>query len=309
MIRWQGRPEGMGVIITQLSFYLACGPAEVVVPNANNLLFDIKRIWQIPDHELKIIVGENIGGIENLQSDELCTYVPYLYKPTVKVWDREFPVGRRNKPCVALCMHHGNGLGEDLAVRSMPYNKYATAAEYQQIFDKLCGMGYDVITLNRSDINIEQKVFLLNELCEFVIGYEGGLQQLAHCLKIPCVVLPWRYNDMGGDPVYPGMYYETHRFHPDRKTYFLKHTQDFLEMSKDQVRQLITDLHNDLGNNILFSPEVFLDPTTLGIQHRGHGMDLTPRLCWCETFGERTVQIIREHLPVENMRRYPIDQK
>lgn len=310
MTRWQGRPDGLGVIITQLSFYLSCGPAEVVVSNQNNILFDIKRIWQIPDDQLKITIGDGVDAIANIESDELCTYAPYLSRETISLYGKEFQVGKKNKPCVALCMHHGGGLGEDLEIKSMPYNKYATLPEYQEIWQKLYRLGYDVIVINRRDISVEQKIYLLNELCEFVIGYEGGIQHLAHCLKIPCIVLPWQYNDAGGEPAYPGMYYEPHRFHADRKTYFLNKIDDFLQMTNAQIDRLILDLHANRGNNILFTPGVTLNPKTLEITYRESGIefDLTPRICWCHTHGDQTVKIIKENLSLENMIRYPVDQ-
>ena len=308
-IVYQGRPAGLGVIITQLSFLLCTQRSiELWVPNSDNLAVAIKRIWRIADDQLTIKIGTNPNAIPNLESDELCTYAPYLSSNIIELYGKEFHVGKRNKPCVALCMHHGTGLGENINPKYMPYNKYASREEYQQIFQRLCDLGYDVIVINRSDITIEQKAYLLNELCEFVIGYEGGLHHLAHCLKIPCIVLPWKYNDTGGDPVYPGMYYETHRFHADRKTYFLNTINDFLEMSDSEIKDLIDQLHLGKGNNILFSPQVTFDPETLRIRCRNPYMDLTPRLCWCESRGEKTVKFIKENLLLENMIKYPVDQ-
>lgn len=306
--RWQAPPQGLGTLLIQLSFYMACGPAEVLVPNQDNLLFDVKRIWQIPDDVLKITVGKAADAIPFLESDELCTYAPYLSGDVINLHGREFSTGKKNKPCVALCMHHGAGLGEDLALKSMPFNKYATMEEYTKISHRLHRLGYDVIMINRRGINIEQKTYLLNELCEFVIGYEGGLHHLAHCLKIPSIVLPWKYDDMGHDPTYPGILYETHRFHADRKTHFLDTVDSFLDMSNQQITDLVQDLHNNRGNNLLFSPGVSFDAATLKIAYRDRALnlDLTPRICWCETRGERTVKIIKEKLPLERMIRYGV---
>lgn len=308
-LQFVGLPAGMGSILIQMSFLLSIRPpVEIFVSDPNNLAFAIKQIWQIPDDRLIVTLGENPRARPWIPSDELCTYSPYLYKDTIHLYGKKFQIGQRGKPCVALCMHHGDGLGEELTVKSMPYNKYRTQEEYQQIFQKLCGMGYDPIVINNREVDLEQKTYLLNELCEFVIGYEGGLHHLAHCLGIPCIVLPWRYNDLGGDPVYPGMYYETHRFHADKKTYLLNTVDEFLEMTDQQIRDLICQLHDGKGNNILWYPTVIFDPETLKIRCRDPYIDLTPRICWCDTYGAQTVEFIREHLPPENMRRYPVDQ-
>ena len=306
-VRCNIRPAGLGIIIIQLSFLLAMRrPVTAVVANADNLVYDFKRIFKIPDSQL--IVEQGTDGHPDLESDELCTYAPYFSSDTVTLFGQDFGTARKKKPCVALAMHHGNGLGEDLPLKHMPFNKFATADEYRQIFDLLTRAGYDVIVMNRASVNVEQKIFLINELCEFVVGYEGGIAQLAHVLKVPAIILPWKYNDMGHDPVYPGILYEPHRYHVDPKTYFLNSVNDLLNWSKHDLDQLVERLHNDGGNNILFDPEVTLNPDTLEI-HTANGLNLTPRICWCETRGAYTTDFIKTHLPIENIVKYRLKSK
>jgi hypothetical protein len=271
-----------------------------VVSNPDNMVYDLKRIFAIPDSRLVVEIG--VDGLPDLETDELCTYAPYFHSDTVNLFGQQYSTARKKKPCVALAMHHGLGLGNS---KSMPYNKFATADDYNQTFQKLTEFGYDVITMNQRDMSLEQKIYVLNELCDFVIGYEGGLHHLAHVLKIPCVVFPWQYNDAGDDPVYPGMYYETHRFQPDRRTWFLKTVNEFLAWSPAELAKMIDGLHNQLGNNILFDADTTVDPDTLTIT-AGNGMDLTPRIMWCETRGKYTTAFVKEHLAMENMVKYPV---
>jgi len=299
--RYNIRPQGLGIIITQLSFVLAAQRSAVaVVPNPDNMVYDLKRIFAIPDSRLIVELGTD--GLPDLETDELCTYAPYFHSDTVNLFGHQYSTARKKKPCVALAMHHGTGLGDS---KSMPYNKFATADEYNQAFQKLTDSGYDVITMNQRGMTLEQKVYVLNELCDFVVGYEGGLHHLAHVLQIPCVVFPWQYNDAGGDPVYPGMYYETHRFQPDRGTWFLKTVDEFLAWTPAELTTMIDRLHDQQGNNILFDPDTAIDPNTLTIT-AGNGRDLTPRIMWCETRGKYTTAFVKEHLPLENMVKYPV---
>lgn len=303
MNRYNVRPNGLGIIIIQMSFLLAMKkPVVAVVPNTDNIIFDLKRIFKIPDSCLTIEIGTD--GYPDLESDELCTYAPYFSSDQVELYGKTFTTQRRQKPCVALAMSHGKGIGTDIQPKIMPYNKFATEEEYNQIFHQLSNFGYDVISINRPEINVEQKTYLLNELCEFVIGYEGGLHHLAHCLKIPSIVLPWKYNDIGGDPVYPGMYYETHRYHADKKTYFLNTVDEFFNLNQTKLKELIESLHNNQGNNVLFDPRTTMDPDTLKIYGPNH-LSLEPRVCWCETRGVYTTNFIKEHLPLEHMVKYP----
>jgi prepilin-type processing-associated H-X9-DG protein len=68
---------------------------------------------------------------------------------------------------------------------------------------------------------------------------------------------------------------------------------------------MIDRLHNQQGNNVLFADGTTLDPETLTIT-ASNGMDLTPRIMWCESRGKYTTAFVKEHLPLENMVKYPI---
>jgi len=298
------RPNGLGIIITQLSFLLAMGrPVRAVVTNPDNLIYDFKRIFQIPDEHLVIESGTH--GYPDLETDELCTYAPYFHTDHVRVLGKEYSTVPKKKTCVAVAMHHNGGLTDPIGHCGMPYNKFATADEYNQLIQQLTAMGYDVITMNQSGMVLEQKIYLLNELCDFVIGYEGGLGHLAHVLSIPYFCLPWRFNDMGHPGVQPGLWLEAHRFHPDRRTWFLKDIAEFLSWDKRQLADMVNRLHEQQGNNILFESGTTMDLDTLKISTK-NGHDLTPRIMWCETRGKYTTAFIKEHLPIKNMVKYPV---
>jgi hypothetical protein len=298
------RPHGLGIIITQLSFLLAMGrPVRAVVVNSDNLVYDFKRIFQIPDSVLTIETGTH--GHPDLETDELCTYAPYFRSDSIKLFGTEYSTARKKKTCVALAMHHNGGLTDSSGQYGMPYNKFATADDYNQIFQRLTELGYDVITMNQTSMTAEQKIYALNELCDFVIGYEGGLGHLAHVLGIPYFCLPWRLNDMGQPGIQPGLWYESHRFHPDRRTWFLESVQEFLTWSANDVKAMTDRLYNDGGNNILFDATTSINPDTLEIRGKNN-MDLTPRVMWAEDRGVYTTAFVKEHLPLENMVKYPL---
>lgn len=298
------RPNGLGIIITQLSFLMAIPePVVAVVKNSNNLVYDFKRIFQIPDS--KLIIEPGTHGHADLETDELCTYVPYFHSNDIVIFGNQYSTARKKKSCVALAMHHDGGLHDPTGRFGMPYNKFATAEEYNKIFEHLTSLGYDVITMNQTSMNLEQKIYLLNELCDFVIGYEGGLGHLAHVLGIPYFCLPWKLNDMGHAGEQPGLWYEPHRFHPDRRTWFLHGIDEFLDWNRATIKHMTDRLYNNGGNNVLFEPGTTMDPDTLTITSES-GMDLTPRIMWCETRGEYTTAFIKEHLPLANMQKYPI---
>lgn len=298
------RPNGLGIIITQVSFLLAMKrPVVAVVANHNNMVFDLQRIFQIPDSQLGIEIGTH--GYPDLETDELCTYAPYFHADEILLFDKKFSTLRKKKSCVALAMHHNGGLTDPSGQNGMPYNKFATADQYSKIFHHLTSLGYDVITMNQTSMNLEQKIWTLNELCDFVVGYEGGLGHLAHVLKLPYFCLPWRFNDMGHVGEQPGLWYEAHRFHPDPHTWFLQDVEEFVSWNAGDLQHMLDRLHSQGGNNILFDTGTYMDPDTLQIFSH-NGRDLTPRIMWCETRGKYTTAFIQEHLPLENMQKYPL---
>jgi hypothetical protein len=277
-------------------------PVTAVVANQNNLAYDFKRIFQIPDSVLTIETGAH--GYPDLETDELCTYAPYFGSNSLQLFGQEYRTARKKKRCVGLAMHHNAGLTDPSGQYGMPYNKFATAEEYSTLFKKLTSLGYDVVTMNQTSQTLEQKIYLLNELCDFVVGYEGGVGHLAHVLGIPYVCLPWRLNDMGHPGVQPGLWLEAHRFHPDRRTWFLKSVDEFLCWNDTELKQIIDCLYNNGGNNILFESGTTINPVTLKIT-ASTGMDLTPRIMWCESRGKYTTAFVKEHLPLANMVKYP----
>jgi hypothetical protein len=271
------RHNGLGIIIIELSLLLATNKqVHAFVPDQNHMLYDFKRIFNISDDQL-IIVQEKNSVNDPASNDLMKSFVPYFTADTVRLFGQEYPVGRRNKPCIGLAMHHAGGsinndnpdpLGEKQELKKFPYNKFASYETYSKIIKLITNAGYDVITLNSPKINVEYKSFLLNNLCDCVIGYEGGAAQLAHILKVPTIILPWNYWIDGdthwkdGTPWDPQRI-EAHKYHIDRQTYFLKTQEEILTWNREQLKSMIDDLYNNQGNNFLFDDSIALDKETL----------------------------------------------
>lgn len=96
---------------------------------------------------------------------------------------------------------------------------------------------------------------MMNELCDCVIGYEGGIAHLAHVLKIPTVILPWRTwcndNDKSNPP--GDLNSIPHKLHVDRQTYFLQSVNEILAWSPQELKNTVSRLYNNQGNNIYFT--------------------------------------------------------
>ena len=178
----------------------------------------------------------------------------------VNVFGQSLPVGRRGKKLAAVLVNDGN-YAKDSAFFSnikdqddpYPFIKFHTKETYNAIVDLIQATGYDPVIIDSRDISIEHKVFVLNELCDFVIGYEGGMCHLAHSLKIPAVILPWR--------VVPGETQQTDFLHLDRRTYFVRDVNEISSWSVEHFKTLIDGLYNETGyNNQWMTESTFPDP-------------------------------------------------
>lgn len=292
-IKVYGAPGGLGIAIIKMSLAMAIdGPVNFIVPDSANIAYELKKIFQIPDSKMIITVDPKYQRTDDiLDSDELCVYTSYFYSHSILLDNRIHFTARKPKRCVALAMHHGRGLGNDLPLKKFPYNKFATQDEYNKIIEYLDSHGYSVITMNSPELTVQEKTHLLNEYCDCLITYEGGVAHLAHLLNIPTIILPWKYNDMGHPPIPPGIWYESHRYHPDRKTWFLKSVDELLSWSVPQFKEKIVSLYQDQGNNLLFGPTVTFDYETLNIQCHSPMIDLTPRI------SELSKKVLKELLP------------
>jgi hypothetical protein len=277
IIEYRMRPNGLGIIVIELSVLLATNKQiHAFVPDQQHMLYEFKRIFNIGDDRL--IINHEDNSINDPASDDLMkSFVPYFTADTVRLFGKEYSVGVRNKPCIGLAMHHAGGaingdntdpLGEQKKLKEFPFNKFATYETYSKIIKLITDAGYDVITFNSPKITVEYKSFLLNNLCDCIIGYEGGAAQLAHTLQVPSIILPWNYWFDGrffwkdGSPWDPQRI-EAHKYHIDRRTYFLKTQEEILSWDREQLKSVINNLHNNQGNNFLFDDSIVLDKETL----------------------------------------------
>ncbi len=303
ILEYRMRPNGLGIVIIELCLLLATNKCiHAYVPKQNHMLYDFKRVFNIPDNRLIIIHDEN--SVNDLASnDQMKSFVPYFTADTVRLFGQDYPVGIRNKPCIGLAMHHAGGsinndtidpLGENKVIKDFPHNKFATFDTYSKIIKLVTDAGYDVITFNSPKINVEYKSFLLNNLCDCIIGYEGGAIQLAHTLKVPAIVLPWNAWYNGDDHWKDGSVWdrnrvEAHKYHIDRKTYFLKSQEEIVAWDRNKLKSIIESLYADQGNNFLFDAEVTLDKDTLRV-------DLLYETSIIGTLPQKTIDFIRAHI-------------
>lgn len=190
-------------------------------------------------------------------------YNRYLEPEKICLFGQTFPTGRRGKKSVAIFVNNGNDIKDSEffnkidTSREYPYLKFHPWFVYEQIIKLVQAAGYDPVIIDHKHTPIEHKIFLLNELCDFVIGYEGGMCHIAHCLRLPVIMLPRRERFAMGAV----RHYVTDFLHIDNRTYFVRQLDEILYWSPAELLDKVDGLYKCHGyNNQWMTQPGFPDP-------------------------------------------------
>ncbi len=83
---------------------------------------------------------------------------------------------------------------------------------------------------------------------------------MAHTLKIPAIILPWRPYET---------FLNIDSLHLDKRTYFVRSIEEILSWNKFKLQDIIEELYNEVTNNIFYTGKVTFarDFSEYRIQH------------------------------------------
>jgi hypothetical protein len=259
----------MGDTLIAMSLYNSLKEPVNIISRPNNWYKRWKEIFDIGDQ----ITLDEVWECEHWVNpphprfmEGFKVFSPYLEVDHIKMYGQNFKVGKRGKKCVAILVNNGDHIKDqeffnriEKSVISKdgtdyPFNKYYDKKTFDFLIDLVHAAGYDIMMVDSKDVSLEQKTFLLNEFCDFVIGYEGGMCHLAHILKIPAIIFPWLNGAM--DPLWYD-HSPVENIHLDKKTYFLKDREEIFEWTPQYLIDMVERLYNDGGNNRWFNDPIF----------------------------------------------------
>jgi hypothetical protein len=245
-----------------------------------------KRILDVGDRvnlQIEEINGQWANPPHPLYLESMKLFSRYDQFDHVQLFNQSFPIGKSNKKCVGIFIHNGDYIKDDeffnrldtIQPDEYPFYKFHGRRVYNHIIDIVQSAGYDPLIIDSKDISLENKVFLLNELCDFVIGYEGGMCHVAHTLRIPTIILPLRLLHVITEKK---VFYHTDFLHLDRRTYFVRNIDELFSWDSKKLLELVDVLRNEGGNNQWLYTN---DPAEF-IEHYRTGSDKTfnNRLDW-----------------------------
>ena len=221
-----------------------------------------KTILKISDEQLIIqsVVDNNAIDI-SVTNDLAKIFSPYYTTDTVHLFGRDIKIDHKPKTHIGLAManrpeqvsqiYSGANVGNEF-----PFSRYATQEQYNKIINIILKSGNDLSTFHTDRYSLEDKVNSLLQ-CRLVIGYEGGIAHLCHVLKIPFIMLPWSADGDGE----PKLSYSEDFLHLDKRTWFLKSTEEISNCSISDIENYSSILNQELGNNYWLSghadPDLF----------------------------------------------------
>lgn len=235
--------KGLGTELCALSTFLHLGVNHI---QSDNKLF-IQRLKNFKNFfNIQNLIIEDTDNITDhiMPSDFFKIFSPY-YKKERKNLSRRY-IGLSMYSDSFLLFDNKDILNNDDHLKYPKYKSYPIE-QYAEIFEIIKRAGYDVITFDNKNILTIDKMHLIENFCECVIGYEGGIAHLCHMLNVPYIMLPWRI-DINNDI--------RELLHLDEKTYFLKSINEFLNCKNNEkkyLNDLIYELNQDNGNNIFLN--------------------------------------------------------
>ena len=263
--------KGLGTNITFLSMLVHSGMPVHITTKYHEyrwlmLMKEAFNLTNITVTEKETLTNDQCTGIGDLSK----LFSPYFTADTINLNGNVFPVNGRKKPCIGFaCYGDTNNVFDredfEKGDKGWPRNRWYHIEDWAKIFQYVKMAGYDIITFDSKTIDTGTKMYLLNELCDAVVGYEGGVAHLSHLLKVPVLMLPWHHPTS----VIPGLDILeeekdwAHFIHLDPRTYFLKSVDELLGWSHNTFKDVINNLKDGGGNNKLLNSEFIMVKSNL----------------------------------------------
>ncbi len=263
-------PGGLGDAICALSVLMATQRPVEITETDPFLCSGLKEVFQISDQRLTVNKVTDMADPDTWLSIKSKLFVPYFSCDIVKVFGQRYRVDRstrKPRPCVALAAYSDQYMADQLESHGrvdFPFNRIYNRDCWSRIYEYFSRLNYDIIFMNSPKISLDQKVYLLNELCDAVICAEGGIAHLAHLLKIPTFILPWHHWIDGTHSPYE--IYATHNLHIDPRTWFLQDLNELLAWDKDMFAAKVQMLYHNQGNNAYLQGLLKIDRENLCTQ-------------------------------------------
>lgn len=244
---------GLGSCLILLSYLIDRNktfPSRLILRENNitaSVFRDFIKIFKLTP-EILSIDFQNLDKESFPRHDTLHFFSGYHYSDEICLFDKTYSNKAKRGKVVGICCYPptlgSQNYKKHYDQSNFIFNRSMSMDYYKLLFEKLLNCGYDVVTLDQM-ISIEEKSYLISQVCDFVIGYEGGMMHLAHMLRTPTIILPRKIdNDL-----------TNHMLHPCDSAWLLDDENIFLSWSNEEIEKIINYCNSGQGNNKFLTGE------------------------------------------------------
>lgn len=231
-IRINPDPLGLGAVVGELSLLIHANQhqtLDVLVPSTDNLFCRLLKLLNIQN--LNIVVDDQSPAFSLETYDCPKLFSPYFqvnHEPDNNSFAHESHI---KKFILVALSHNEHPLELEYYVSknpAFPFNRYYSSSTYFKILENIYLAGYDIVTVNShygNNLSLEEIVHYMRYKCAGVIGYEGGIVQLAHLFNLPTIVFPWHHDLTGRDE--PSYRHMAHALNIDDLTFIPDDVEEF----------------------------------------------------------------------------------
>lgn len=223
-------------------------PIELYVNNTHDTydkLVQYKRIFRIPKDQLDIFPADTSGDFNNV-GWPIKFFTDYYRPSHVNLKGNIIKLNERpnEKKFIAIAAQFQEHAGQ---ADTWPHARGRPIEYWARIFAYVKSMGYDVVTVDQAQNNLETKVELLAKHCRAIISYEGGMAHMAHMLGLPCFLVNWQLPSPSTDLA--GFHCEF--VHKTDTVYILRNDAELFSWTSEEFGTKIFELEQGKGNNRL----------------------------------------------------------
>lgn len=217
--------------------------------NTFDRLTQLKQIFNIPDSNIKIILSNTHGDFHN-SGWPLKLFTEYYHPTHVKINNKLQPARPyKERHCVAIA-----GFFDKVPADSnneWPWCKQRPLDYWARVFTWLKSIDYDVVTVDRHQFSLDDKVDLLVNKCKAIISYEGGMAHLSHVLRVPCFLIDWKLPS----PSTTLGNFHCEFVHRTKNVYIVRDDEEMFGWNRGTFDSKVFDLTQGLSNNRLVNNE------------------------------------------------------
>ena len=228
-------------------------PVDLYVNNVHNTydrLQQYKKIFRIPDSQLKIHYSEENGNFNNV-GWPVKLFSDYFRPSYVSVNGQTIQTRTKTDKQKKFIAIAGSTIPDTERNNTWPGCRSRPQEFWNKVYGWVQSIGYEAVSVDNAFTPLEDKIEILSKHCRAIISYEGGMAHLAHMLRLPCLMFDWKLPS----PSTTLSSFHSEFVHKTDSVYILRDDQELFTWNEGAFNSRVDELYNGKTNNRLVNGE------------------------------------------------------